>query len=227
MRARVTSHDVASEAGVSQATVARAFSNPTKVADRTRLRVHEAADKLGYVPNAIARSLKAQRSDIVGAVVPSTGEYWQHVVTSFARVLRDHGKQLLLFSFDDAAEVEAILDTVAQYRLDGLILASVDISTSQTQEVSTRGLPSVAFNQPTAQELVPAVTVDNELGMRHLAAHLVECGISSATFVGGRSTASTDQTRRLHRSDSVRRCLGRARQQWHPVFVCCRGCLHL
>jgi len=147
------------------------------------------------VPNAIARSLKAQRSDIVGAVVPATGEYWQHVVTSFARVLREHGKQLLLFSFDEMANVEPIIDTVAQYRLDGVILASADISTSQMHHVSRSGLPAVAFNQPVAQELIPAVTVDNELGMRLLATHLIERGVQSSVFVGGRSDASTDESR--------------------------------
>ena len=74
---RVTSHDVATEAGVSQATVARVFSSPDKVAPATSAKVREAAERLGYVPNAIARSLKAQRTDIVGAIVPAAGEYWQ------------------------------------------------------------------------------------------------------------------------------------------------------
>ena len=48
---RVTSHDVAAEAGVSQATVARVFSSPDKVAAPTQDRVRQAAAKLGYVPN--------------------------------------------------------------------------------------------------------------------------------------------------------------------------------
>lgn len=192
---RVTSHDVATEAGVSQATVARVFSRPEKVAEPTRIRVLAAADRLGYVPNAIARSLKAQRTDIVGAVVPATGEYWQHVLTTFARSLRERGKQLLLFSFDDTAEVDQVLQTVAQYRLDGLILASANISAGQMMRVAQTNLPVVAFNQPAAHELIPAVNVDNELGMRQLARHLASKGVRSAVFVGGMSTASTDQTR--------------------------------
>jgi len=193
--ARITGHDVAAEANVSQATVARVFSSPERVAPATRDKVLAAATRLGYVPNAIARSLKAQRTDIIGAVVPATGEYWQHAVTSFSRLLNERHKQLLLFSFDGTDEVNRVLETVAQYRVDGLILASSNITTAQMVKVAGSGLPVVAFNQPAAQGLVPAVNVDNELGMRDLALHLAGCGAQSAMFVGGVAAASTDQTR--------------------------------
>jgi len=192
---RVTGHDVATEAGVSQATVARVFSAPEKVADPTRSRVLAAAERLGYVPNAIARSLKAQRTDIVGAVVPATGEYWQHVLTTFSRLLNERRKQLLLFSFDDVSQLGPLLQTVAQYQVDGLILASANISPAQLAAMSRNDLPVVAFNQPAALDLVPSVTVDNELGMRQLAEHLVAKGITRAVFVGGVAATSTDRIR--------------------------------
>lgn len=191
----MTSHDVATEAGVSQATVARVFASPEKVAESTRATVRDAADRLGYVPNAIARSLKAQRTDIVGAVVPASGEYWQHVLTTFSRQLNERRKQLLLFSFDTSAQVDEVLQTVAQYRLDGLILASANVSVPQMVAAARTGLPMVAFNQPAAENLVPVVTIDNEQGMRDLAYHVASRGVRSAVFVGGVKHASTDQTR--------------------------------
>ncbi len=193
--ARVTSHDVAAEAGVSQATVARVFSSPQKVAPATQERVRDAAGKLGYVPNAIARSLKSQRTDIVGAVVPAQGEYWQNVLTTFSRRLADQGKQLLLFSFVEADHVEAALDSVQQYRLDGLVLASSTIRQHHLVRMRQPNPRVVAFNQPAASGLLPLVTVDNEAGARDLAEHLVTQGISKATFVGAVASASTDQLR--------------------------------
>ncbi|MEM7095418.1 MAG: LacI family DNA-binding transcriptional regulator [Actinomycetota bacterium] len=191
----VTSHDVATEAGVSQATVARVFSSPEKVADATRAKVLEAADRLGYVPNAIARSLKAQRTDIIGAIVPATGEYWQHVLTLFSGQLIDRGRQLLLFSFAEPDEVSAVIETVARYRLDGLIAASASLDISNLHAVERTEMPVVAFNQPAATGLLPSVTVDNELGMQDLADHVVARGAQSALFVGGVATTSTDQQR--------------------------------
>jgi DNA-binding LacI/PurR family transcriptional regulator len=191
----VTSHDVATEAGVSQATVARVFSRPDVVAASTQARVHAAAERLGYVPNAIARSLKAQRTDIVGAVVPATGEYWQHVLTQFSRQLIERGRQLLLFSFSEADQVDQVLETVARYRLDGLIAASASISDEHLVQIERSTMPVVAFNQPAASGLMHSVTVDNQAGMRVLADHVVAQGASSALYVGGIATTSTDQMR--------------------------------
>ncbi len=192
---RVTSHDVAAEAGVSQATVARVYSSPEKVAPATQLRVRDAASRLGYVPNAIARSLKSQRTHIVGAVVPAQGEYWQSVLTAFSRRLAERGLQLLLFSFTDADQVQEALDSVEQYRLDGLVLASSTIGQKHLVRMRRPGPRVVVFNQPAAAGLLPLVTVDNEAGMRELAEHVVARGVRSATFVGGVASASTDRIR--------------------------------
>ncbi len=193
--ARVTSHDVAAEAGVSQSTVTRAFSSPDKVALATQEQVRDAATRLGYVPNAIARSLRSQRTDIVGAVVPAQSEYWQNVLTTFSRLLAEQGKQLLLFSFDDADHVEEALDSVEQYRLDGLVLASSTIGQEHLVRMRHPNPRVVAFNQPAASGLLPLVTVDNEAGARDLAEHVVAQGVGTAAFVGTIASASTDQIR--------------------------------
>ena len=191
----VTSVDVAAAAGVSQATVARCFTTPNVVAPATRQRIEAAADQLGYVPNAIARSLKSQRTNIVGAVVPAVGEYWQNVVTCFSRCLTARGRQLLLFSFLDQADVDETLEAVAQYRLDGLILASANIAEAQLSRMTQTGLSLVAFNHPDATGIVPSVTVDNEAGSAELARHLADLGCTRVLYVGGVAAASTDRAR--------------------------------
>lgn len=191
----VTSVDVAREAGVSQATVARTFSSPDKVSPSTQAKVREAAAKIGYVPNAIARSLKSQRTNIIGAVVPAYGEYWQGVVTEFSRRLAERDRQLLLFSFAEADQVEAMLEAVQQYRLDGLILASAAIEHVQLSTMTSAPMPLVAFNQPDAAGVVNSVSVDNRAGMTEIADHVAELGCRSAVFVGGIATTSTDQIR--------------------------------
>lgn len=191
----MTSIDVAAESGFSQATVARVFSSPHLVSPGTRAVVEQAAERLGYVPNAIARSLKSQRTDIVAAVVPAKGEYWQHALTSFSSQLAAKGKQLLLFSFSDSDLVPGVIDSVRQYRVDGLILASANISQAHLARLNLDQMPVVAFNQPAASGIVPSVSVDNAAGTAALAEHLVEQGARSVLFVGGVETASTDQTR--------------------------------
>ncbi|MEM9468156.1 MAG: LacI family DNA-binding transcriptional regulator [Actinomycetota bacterium] len=191
----VTSIDVAAHAGLSQTTVARAFSNPDKVAPATRAKVEAAAAELGYVPNAIARSLKSQRTHIIAAVVPSIGEYWQSVITAFSRLLADRDRQLLLFSFSDPGQLEDVLGSLAQYRVDGVILASANIDAGRLARMQSQRLPLVAFNQPAASGVIPSVSVDNAEGMGRLAAHLVDAGVEWVAYIGGIATTSTDQTR--------------------------------
>ena len=193
-RRRVTSVDVANESGFSQATVARAFSSPHLVSESTRDRITTVAESLGYVPNAIARSLKSQRTNIIGAVVPARGEYWQHVLTAFSRQLAERGRQLLLFSFEDEPD-DSVFTSVDQYRLDGLIMASARIGQRHLARTGGTDVPVVAFNQPAASGIVPSVSVDNEDGMSTLATHLLQQGVTSVMFVGGVAAASTDQQR--------------------------------
>ena len=195
MGTNVTSVDVAREAGVSQATVARTFSAPDKVSAATKAKVKEAAERIGYVPNAIARSLKSQRTNIIGAVVPAYGEYWQSVVTEFSRRLAERNRQLLLFSFSEAEQVNAMLHAVQQYRLDGLVLASAVIEADQLSAMVDTPMPLVAFNQPAAAGVLNSVSVDNDLGMTEIADHVADLGCRSVVFVGGVASASTDRVR--------------------------------
>ncbi len=191
----MTSVDVARASGFSQATVARVFGQPQLVSEATRAAVEAAAEQLGYVPNAIARSLKSQRTNIVGALVPSVGEYWQHALISFSKQLADRGRQLLLFTFGDDADVDDVLASMLEYRLDGIIVTSSRISAPVLNRLSNGHLPVVAFNQPAASGILPSVSVDNAAGTATLARHIADQGCRTVTFVGGIASTSTDQQR--------------------------------
>ncbi|MFW2383516.1 MAG: LacI family DNA-binding transcriptional regulator [Acidimicrobiales bacterium] len=192
---RVTSVQVAEAAGVSQATVARTFSSPHLVADSSKAKVREAAERLGYVPNAIARSLKSQRTNIVGAVVPARSEYWQHLVAEISQQLGEQGSQLLLFTFAKPSEVASVVESLRQYRVDGVLLASSFIDHDSLSTVASLGIPAVAFNHPEALDVSASVTVDNEGGATLLARHLIETGHRSVAFVGGDPDTGSDRGR--------------------------------
>jgi len=191
----VTSHDVALAAGVSQATVARTFSSPDLVASETKARVLEAAERLAYIPNAMARTLKSQRSRIVGVVVPSEGEYYQHVLTELTAQLSAAGEQLLLFTFSGTDDIDDVIASVLSYQVDGVMVASSAINVQQIQRIVSSGVPVVSFNQPAATGLSPSVVADNAAGMEKLAEYLVDTGHRSVIFIGGVAAAPTDQER--------------------------------
>jgi hypothetical protein len=123
---RVTLHDVARRAGVSQPTVSLVLGNhPTaRIAPGTRERVLEAARALGYRPNVVARSLVRGRSYTLGVLVPDLANpFFADVVAGAERVASEAGYALLLCGEgSDPARAAAHLDTLLGRQIDGIIL---------------------------------------------------------------------------------------------------------
>jgi DNA-binding LacI/PurR family transcriptional regulator len=192
---RVTSVDVARAASVSQATVTRVYTTPDLVADATAERVRQTAARLGYVPNAMASTLKSGQSNLVGVLVPSVGSYYRHIVGGMSRQLSGVGKQLMLMTFHDEEDIDLTLETVLRYELDGLVLASSAFGAERLAELQSQGRTVVAYNQPEAAGIVPTVAVDNQAGMAELARFVVARGHRDVLFVGGVRRYRTDQLR--------------------------------
>ena len=194
-RPRVTSVDVARLARVSQATVSRAFTTPDIVAPDKRERIYETATDLGYVPNAIGRSLSSRSSRIIAVVVPAAREYYEHALGALARHVVPSDYQLLLFESFASTDLEFVFTSIPRYHVDGVIVASSMVPVTQVQPLVASGLPVLMFNQHVASGDVASVSVDNESGMRALAALLTENGHRSVCFVGGIRDATTDRAR--------------------------------
>lgn len=192
---RVTSTDVARAADVSQATVTRVFAAPELVAAETAARVRETADRLGYVPNAMASTLKSRQSNIVGVLVPSGGSYYLQILDSLSRRLTAAGKHLLLLTFVDEDDIDRTLETVLGYEVDGLVLASSAFGATRLAQLRSQGRTVVAYNQPEAAGIVPTVAVDNAAGMAALAGLVVDRGHRDILFLGGIRRYRTDQLR--------------------------------
>lgn len=194
-RRSVTSVDVARAARVSQATVSRAFNSPHRVTPDKRERVYDSASELGYVPNAIGRSLSLQSSRIIAVVVPAASEYYQHALGALARQVIPKDYQLLLFESFEAEHLEFVFTSIPRYHVDGVIVASSLVPVVEVQSLVARGLPVLMFNQEVASGNAASVSIDNEAEMRRLAEHLVETGHRSVCFVGGMREAGTDRAR--------------------------------
>jgi DNA-binding LacI/PurR family transcriptional regulator len=131
--ARVTSHDVAARAGVSQATVSQVMSgNPrARIATETRARVRRAAEELGYRPNLVARGLVRRRSFAFGVIVPDlSNPFFTDVVSGVERVAAAEGYAVLLC---DAREIPAAthLETLRSRLVDGVIIDPVGAASLQ------------------------------------------------------------------------------------------------
>lgn len=194
-RRSVTSFDVARLAGVSQSAVSRAFTPGAVVADKTRLLVLEAARKLGYRPNAIARSLITNQSRIIGVVVSYLeNQFYPIMLEQMSKALRAHGYHLLLFCID-RNDADDLLAEIMQYQVDGIVMASTHFSSALARNCQEAGIPVVLFNRTVSNNDCSAVVSNNIEGGRAAARLLCDTGHERIAFIAGQNDTSTSRDR--------------------------------
>ncbi len=129
VRQKVTSHDVAREAGVSRTTVSMVLSGSTAVvlADETRLRVKQAAERLGYRPNSAGRMLASGASKTIGLIVSNpdlllVDGFIPPTLYAISKIAAGHGYNVLVESLPEETNDRAFSDLVLTRRIDGMIV---------------------------------------------------------------------------------------------------------
>ncbi|MEO7150568.1 MAG: LacI family DNA-binding transcriptional regulator [Burkholderiaceae bacterium] len=191
----VTSNDVARLAGVSQSAVSRAFTPDALVSEAMRKKVFEAARKLGYRPNAIARTLITNRSRIIGVVVSYLeNQFYPVILEGLSKQLRLHGYHLLLFC-SDTQDADDLLAEILQYQVDGIVMASTTLSSALASSCAEAGIPVVLFNRTLRRSPSSSVAADNVGGGRLAAELLCRAGHQRIGFIAGLEDTSTSRDR--------------------------------
>jgi LacI family transcriptional regulator len=183
----VSIEDVASEANVSTATVSRVLNNPTLVAPATALRVQEAIAKLDYHPNAIARGLSTRKSHVLGLALPDIfGEFYSDLLRGADAEARRLGYYLLVGSEAGIRERSVHEGALGVGLVDGLAVMITEPDTKLLPELKKMGLPLVVMDAESAGDRVDTITVDNAVGSREAATHLLAATPAERCwFVGG------------------------------------------
>ncbi|MCW5640936.1 MAG: LacI family DNA-binding transcriptional regulator [Rhodoferax sp.] len=194
--ASVTSLDVARLAQVSQSAVSRTFTPGASVSEATRVKVEEAARKLGYRPNAIARTLITRRSRIIGVVMSYLeNQFYPVVLEKLSQRLQRDGYHVLLF-ITDTRQTDAVLAEILQYQVDGMVMASTSMSSALALRCEEAGIPVVLFNRVSAgSENTSSVTTDNYQGGLLVGQYLARTGHRRVAYIAGLEDTSTNQQR--------------------------------
>jgi len=183
--------DVARAAGVSVATVSRVFNLPDKVTPATREQVEQIARTLGYVPNASARSLRTQRSRVIGVVLPTLlNPVFAECMEGIARAAAMSGYAILPITTDyRIGQEDHAVGQLLAGNVDGMVLVVSNPATSAgLQRLAAAGQPYVlAYNRHPDH---PCVSVDGEQAVADLVAHLVSEGHRRIIMVSGQLAAS-------------------------------------
>ena len=191
--------DVAREAGVHIATASRALNPRTRdrVHPRTAAKVDAAAEQLGYEVNFAARSLRTQRSEMIGVLIPDISRpLYPPMMRGIVDVLEAHGYSALLSATDeDEARERRLVSSLRARGVDGFILATAHVRHPLLEDPATLGVPTVTLNRTATDAPVSSVAPDNEAGMADVAAHLAALGHEHIAHIAGPSNTSTGQAR--------------------------------
>lgn len=197
MSEKVTSLQVAQLAGVSQSAVSRVFTPGASVSKKTEEKVRKAAAELGYRPNVLARAMVSGKSRIIGLVVGYLDNYfYPEALEKLSNALQEQGYHVLIFMASrSAGNIDDVMDEILDYQVDGVILASVPMSSDIAMRCQQAGVPVVLFNRSQDLEGITTVTSDNYAGGRKVAEFLVAGGHEKIAYIAGWQGASTQRDR--------------------------------
>lgn len=183
--------DVAAEAGVSVATVSRAFNLPGKVTPATRELVEQAARAVGYLPNASARTLRTQRSHVLGVVLPTLlNPVFAECLDGIARAATAANYAIQSITTEYSLDLEELaVNQLITHNVDGMILVIGNPATSKVlKRLGAISLPYVlAYNRHPDH---PCVSVDSEKAVTELVLRLTSLGHRQITMVSGQLAVS-------------------------------------
>ncbi len=206
--APVSIYTVAAAAGISYATVSRVFNNRAGVNPETRRRVLEAAARLGYVPNPIARGLSTKATAAIGIIVPGIADpFFMPIIQSIEEAARQLGLATLLRDTGrSTAAALASAHMLAQFHVSGVIILGGSEQRDEELAQQLKGTPTVVVLRQAKAAHFPAVYIDHAVGAQRATNHLVELGRRRIAFVGG----DTDSVAALGRLAGYRAALAAA-----------------
>ena len=149
MAREVTIKDIAKAAGVSVATVSRVINDNYPVSKEARERVQQVMQELHYRPNAIAQSLRSNRSNMIGLIVADlSNQFFMKVAKGLEKSVAAKGYNLVVASSDGRPEKERkLIRAMNDKRLDALCIASVDSEADTINDVIRSGMPIVLVDR--------------------------------------------------------------------------------
>lgn len=182
MKSRITLKQVAAHAGVSYQTVSKVLNQKAQVSKDTERRIWDSVHALGYRPNQIARSLRSQRSRLIGySWEPAPPDQVNPILDQFLMSMSQAAEQasyhILTFPHRPGEEwINLYRELIDTNRVDGFILSSVEYNDPRIAFLCERHFPFVAFGRSNSGLDFPYVDIDGALGMHQVVTHLVKLG---------------------------------------------------
>lgn len=212
----VTIKDIAREAGVSHTTVSRSLHGHPAIPEDTANRIKKIADELGYVPSAVARGLKNNRSGVLGVVMQRIIDpFYAEVLDGIEDELETHGYCILIASCQrDCIREKSIVRTMSERRVDGIIITSTAVSETQRLKLNQFGVPVVVIHNQVAKDTPNSVFHNDIEGGFQLTNHLIDLGHTKIGYVGNTEAERSSSDRLKGLQNALRAANLPLREEW-------------
>ena len=185
----VTQKEVAEALGLSIMTVSRALNNRSNVNPKTKKRIQEVADKMGYMPNDVAKSLVSKRTNTIGVVLPEIGHaFFPEVVRGIDEVFSAANYQIFLTnSSEDFEKEKQSVKALRAKRVDGLLISTSIKSTdfSFFESLKKTGVKIVFFDRCIHDLGISCIEVNDRVASRQITEHLIKNGYKKIAYLSG------------------------------------------
>lgn len=220
-----TINDIARKLHISSSTVSRALSDHPDINKETKRKIKKIAEELNYVPNPIARSLKKNRTNVIGVIVPEIKhDFFSSAISGIEEVAYQSGYTIILSQSNESFEREIInANALINQRVAGLIV-SISQKTQNGkhfQKYIDRGIPLVFFDRACDDVNATKIIIDDEKSAFEAVNYLIERGFRKIAHFAGPDTLSICQKRLA----GYKKALTNANISVVPDLIC-HGGLH-
>ena len=193
----ITLKDIGKQVGVSATTVSRALNNKPDISYETKKKIKEVAERLGYSPNALARSLKAKKTGSIGVLIGDIADpFFAPIVKGVENTARKMGYNIILCDTGEEYEQEKIaLQTMLEKRVDGLLITPSQTEYNDILELKRRKIPFVLVGRHFDLVESDYVITDDIKGAFLATDYLIKKGHKKILFINGPTYISSAKER--------------------------------
>lgn len=189
MSNRPTIHDIAKALGIDSSTVSRALNDSPRVSEKTRSRVLEKSEEMGYKPNLLASNLRKKVTNTIGVVVPRISRhFFSSAIQGIEEIAYNNGYNVIICqSLEQLEREKKIIETLVANRVDG-VLVSVSMETTNYNHLEIlkqSDIPLVFFDRHCPIEGYSNVLIDDFQGGYDATCHLIANGCENIIHFSG------------------------------------------
>lgn len=181
----VTIKDVAKEAGVAISTVSNVLNGVDVVTEPTKQKVLQAVEKLGYVPNMSAKSLKNSKNRTIGLFLRSIqGDYYRVLMQAIHLECKERNYMLNIY-VSNVNTSEEVYGMILSSCVEGAIVLNENLGEEHLSRLEKEQIPIVFFDREYSSDYMSSLIIDDRIGARAAVEYLVDQGRRRIAFIHG------------------------------------------